>query len=101
MVTDEFHAIGTVSDQIPVEISLQIIGLFSEGLYIGHGAGYRYPHDDPAGWVEQDYLPEELRGTRYYEPSEHGQEAEIAARLRRRGDLQCESRPDERTSRRD
>lgn len=32
-VADAFHAIGTVSDQIPVEISLQIIGLFSEGLY--------------------------------------------------------------------
>jgi putative ATPase len=48
---------------------------------IGHGAGYRYPHDDPAGWVEQDYLPEDLAGVRYYEPSEHGAEAEVARRL--------------------
>ncbi len=53
---------------------------------IGHGVGYRYPHDDPRGWVAQDYLPEELIGTRYYEPSEHGHEAEIAERLRSRGD---------------
>jgi putative ATPase len=53
---------------------------------IGHGVGYRYPHDDPAGWVEQDYLPDNLRTAQYYEPSEHGHEAEIAKRLRRRGE---------------
>jgi len=50
---------------------------------IGHGVGYRYPHDDPRGWVEQEYLPDELVGTRYYHPVEHGHEAEVAERLRR------------------
>jgi putative ATPase len=49
---------------------------------IGHGVGYSYPHDDPRGWVEQDYLPEHLADATYYEPSEHGGEAEIANRLR-------------------
>ena len=34
----------------------------------GHGEGYRYPHDDPSGF-ELSYLPEELRGRRYYRPS--------------------------------
>jgi putative ATPase len=48
---------------------------------IGHGVGYRYPHDDPRGWVEQEYLPEHLADTTYYEPSEHGHEAEVAERL--------------------
>ena len=52
---------------------------------IGRGVGYVYPHSDPRGWVEQDYLPEHLAGVRYYEPSPHGDEAEIAERLRRRG----------------
>ena len=52
---------------------------------IGHGVGYRYPHSDPRGWVEQDYLPEHLLDVQYYEPSEHGQEAEVADRRRRRG----------------
>ena len=37
---------------------------------LGHGQGYRYPHDYPGGWVEQQYLPDELLGTVYYEPSE-------------------------------
>lgn len=51
---------------------------------IGHGVNYKYPHDDPRGWVEQDYLPDKLAGTRYYQPSEHGKEAEVAEGLRRR-----------------
>ena len=41
----------------------------------GHGEGYLYPHDDPAGF-ELDYLPEELRGRRYYRPSSDGEEVE-------------------------
>jgi putative ATPase len=51
---------------------------------VGHGVGYRYPHDDPEGWIQQDYLPENLTGTRYYDPSQHGHEAEIAEQSRRR-----------------
>jgi putative ATPase len=50
---------------------------------LGHGTGYRYPHDDPRGWVEQQYGPEELQGTRYYQPSPHGFEQEVARRVRR------------------
>ncbi len=44
---------------------------------LGHGAGYVYPHDDPAGWVDQQYLPDDLMGRRFYEPSEHGAEATV------------------------
>jgi len=43
----------------------------------GHGEGYVYPHDDPAGF-EVSYLPEELRGRVYYRPTGHGQEADDA-----------------------
>lgn len=42
---------------------------------LGHGAGYRYPHDDPSGWVDQQYRPDHLQGNRYYQPSTHGREA--------------------------
>jgi putative ATPase len=34
---------------------------------LGHGAGYKYPHDDPRGWVEQEYRPEGVAGRIYYE----------------------------------
>ena len=39
----------------------------------GHGEGYVYPHDDPAGFT-LSYLPEELRGRRYYRPTPGGEE---------------------------
>ncbi len=48
---------------------------------LGHGKGYRYPHDDAIGVVAQEYLPESLRGAVYYEPTEHGNEREVSARL--------------------
>jgi putative ATPase len=41
---------------------------------LGRGAGYIYPHDDPAGF-EVDCLPDELKGTVFYEPSGNGDEA--------------------------
>src|SRR5690606_14941011 len=49
---------------------------------LGHGRGYRYPHDYPGHHVAQRYLPEGLTGARYYEPSESGYERRIAERLR-------------------
>jgi putative ATPase len=51
---------------------------------IGHGVGYQYPHDEPEGWVEQEYLPDNLADATYYQPSRHGHEAQIAERMRRR-----------------
>ncbi|MDP8937481.1 MAG: replication-associated recombination protein A [Actinomycetota bacterium] len=49
---------------------------------LGHGAGYDYPHDDPRGWVPQEYRPPEVAGRVYYEPSDHGREREIGERMR-------------------
>ncbi len=49
----------------------------------GHGQGYVYAHDEPHGIAAQQYLPDELLGTRYYEPTDHGAEAAVAARLDR------------------
>jgi putative ATPase len=48
---------------------------------LGHGEGYDYPHNHPEGWVAQEYRPDEVAGRRYYEPSGHGHEKEIAARM--------------------
>jgi putative ATPase len=53
---------------------------------IGHGTGYRYPHDDPAGWVPQQYRPADVEGHVYYEPSDHGDERGLADRLRHGGE---------------
>lgn len=54
---------------------------YSGAKTLGH-VGYKYPHDYPVGtfggWVKQDYLPEELKGTQYYFPIEAGEEKRLA-----------------------
>jgi len=47
---------------------------------LGHGTGYIYAHDAPHGVAAQEYLPQELRGERYYEPTEHGLERTLGER---------------------
>lgn len=48
---------------------------------LGHGQGYDYPHDHPDGFVVQQYRPDELADRVYYEPSPHGDEAEVGQRM--------------------
>ncbi|MGO9912243.1 MAG: replication-associated recombination protein A [Acidimicrobiales bacterium] len=56
---------------------------------LGHGIGYEYPHDDPRGYIEQEYLPGELAGMRLFEPGVHGAEGTFVRRWReRRGEQQ-------------
>jgi len=50
---------------------------------LGNAVGYVYSHDDPDGVVPQQYPPDELVGTDYYRPTDHGAEREIAKRLDR------------------
>ncbi len=44
---------------------------------LGHGEGYRYPHDEETGWVDQRYLPEGLDRGDLYRPSPHGAEPDL------------------------
>ncbi len=50
---------------------------------LGHGQGYQYAHDHPHAIASQQYLPDELAGTRYYHPNERGDETLVAKRLAR------------------
>ena len=52
---------------------------------IGSGAQYKYPHDYPGHWIQQEYMPPEVKGRRYYIPSNQGQEAKQRERRRLRG----------------
>ena len=49
---------------------------------LGHGDGYKYAHDYPKHYVEQQYLPDELIGRRFYVPSDNGYEKKISEYLR-------------------
>jgi len=48
---------------------------------LGRGEGYRYAHDEPGAVSDQPLLPPELRGRRFYEPTDRGFEAELGRRL--------------------
>lgn len=70
-------------------------GHYQAAKEFGHGVGYVYPHDDPSGWVSQQYLPDQAKGsisrqTSYYTPSDHGLEAEIAERIEQQIDTSNE-----------
>ena len=49
---------------------------------LGYGAGYRYAHDEAGGIADQQHLPDELQGRRFYEPTGEGYEAEVARRMK-------------------
>ena len=50
---------------------------------LGHGVGYKYAHDYPNHYVEQQYLPAEILGSHFYEPTENGYEKNIRDYLER------------------
>ena len=51
---------------------------------LGHGRGYLYPHDFPDGYVDQQYLPEALAGTVYYQPTAFGAEQRLMTLMKQR-----------------
>lgn len=50
---------------------------------LGHGIGYKYAHDYPNHYVEQQYLPDEIKNARFYEPSDLGYEKQIKEHLQK------------------
>lgn len=76
------------AEGVPLHIRNAPTALMKE---LGYNAGYQYAHDAPEAYIPQEYLPERLRGARFYEPGPFGFEKEIAKRLawweelRRRG----------------
>jgi len=71
----------------PVPVHLRGSG-YAGASRIGHGEGYRYAHDDPAGVVAQQYLPDDLLvGTDYFRPTDRGFEQTLSARWARLKEL--------------
>lgn len=68
----------TPSAPVPLHIRNAPTSLMKD---LGYGRGYRYDPDEPEGVAEQEYLPDDLRGERFYEPGGSGFEKTIAKRL--------------------
>ncbi|MBE9502063.1 MAG: replication-associated recombination protein A [Chloroflexi bacterium] len=69
----------TRTDPVPLHLRNPVTGLMRE---LGYGKGYKYAHDFPGHFVEQQNLPDSLQGKRYYSPSDQGLEKEIERRLK-------------------
>ena len=70
------------SGNLPIPAHLQDAH-YKGAAKLGHGTGYKYAHDYPNHYVEQQYLPYELTGKKYYEPSWNGYEAKIREHMKR------------------
>ncbi len=89
-----FKALADVEAEGIVEVPDHLKDANRDGQALGHGKGYRYPHNYPGHWVSQQYLPYRLQGKRYYKPGELGYERQIARRLRQwRGPTDPEMAP--------
>jgi putative ATPase len=81
-------AIGAASDDVKAGLAGPVPPHLRDAHYagaqrLGHGQGYSYPHDDPAGVVTQQYAPDAIDGRAYYRPTRHGAEARYAERADR------------------
>jgi len=65
--------------QVPLHLRNAPTNLMKE---IGYGKEYKYPHDFEHHFIEENYLPEELKNQIYYEPTEQGQEKNLKERLK-------------------
>jgi putative ATPase len=68
----------TRNEPVPLHLRNAVTGLMRS---LGYGQGYKYAHDFVDARVEQEHLPANLQGRRYYQPTGHGFEATIAERL--------------------
>jgi len=65
------------------EVPSHLMDASRDGPGLGHGKGYRYPHDFPGHYTPQQYLPDNLFGKVFYNPSDQGYEAGVSERLKR------------------
>lgn len=63
---------------VPLHIRNPVTSLMKD---LGYGKDYKYPHDYPDHFIEEEYLPENLKGKVYYHPTDQGFEKEIKKRL--------------------
>ena len=81
-------AIGRATEAIQTQGALPVPIHLRDSHYpgakrLGHGDGYLYPHDFPNHHVPQQYLPDGVTGTPFYEPTEEGMEAQLKQRMER------------------
>nr|WP_330361458.1 replication-associated recombination protein A [Butyrivibrio sp. VCB2006] len=79
---DDAMAMVRETGNLPIPTHLQDAHYKSAGK-LGHGIGYKYAHDYPNNYVEQQYLPYELNGKEFYNPSGNGYEVKIKEHMKK------------------
>ncbi len=79
-----WDAISTVEQEREGEVPLHLKDASRDAEGLGHGAGYLYPHAYRDHWVAQQYLPDNLVGRVFYQPTEQGYEKLIREQVARR-----------------
>jgi putative ATPase len=81
--THYFKAFQRIEEEGIGEVPQHLKDANRDAVALGHGEGYQYAHDGPDHFLPQQYLPEELLGTYFYQPSDQGYETQVSARLER------------------
>jgi putative ATPase len=81
--TSYFKAFQLIEAQGTGDVPKHLQDSNRDAVALGHGAGYKYPHESPDHFLPQQYLPKSVLGTYFYTPSSQGYEAEVAERLER------------------
>jgi putative ATPase len=81
--THYFKAFDMIERQGKTGVPLHLMDGNRDKEALGHGRDYQYPHDEPDHFLPQQYLPKEILGTYFYNPSNQGYEVDVRSRLER------------------
>jgi putative ATPase len=81
--TSYFKAFQLIEQEGTGDVPQHLQDSNRDAVALGHGSGYKYPHESPEHFLPQQYLPRPLLGTYFYTPSNQGYEAEVSNRLER------------------
>ncbi|MBW6465949.1 MAG: AAA family ATPase [Brevefilum sp.] len=78
-----YHAaLGEIEENGAGPVPIHLMDASRDAKGFGHGQGYDYPHNHPGHWAPQQYLPKNLVGKVFYQPSDQGYEAQVQERVR-------------------
>ncbi len=84
-----FKALESIQQEGAGTVPIHLMDASRDAKGLGHGKDYQYPHQFPDHFTAQQYLPRQVLGTYFYQPSEQGYEAQVAERVKRWRDAQA------------
>jgi putative ATPase len=81
--THYFKAFQLIEEEGKVDVPNHLKDSNRDAVALGHGKGYKYPHEHKEHFTPQQYLPSDILGTYFYNPSDQGYETKVVDRLQR------------------